>query len=302
MKNIHILPTKNQSRLYFDVVTKKLLLQEKLSLNATSFPIEKRNIYITSDEEIKEGDWFHLDMSHSDTLPDEIHQMGNDNWSKTGGIHFCEGNSWVKSCKKIILTTDQDLIKDGVQAIPDEFLEWFVKNPSCEEVEVKNSILKIPNRYDDDYRAIPYYKIVIPKEIDVLELGQIISKEKPKYTISNLDNDKYKDFSVSKEKPKQETELDAYYRNGIGGVIQETLEEAAEKYDENNTNDEYGKSYRAFIEGAKWQAERSYSEEEVYNIIQQLRLQLKTGVLKWQDDFEFDLSEWFEQFSKLKNG
>ena len=44
---------------------------------------------------------------------------------------------------------------------------------------------------------------------------------------------------------------------------QETLEEAAEKYDENNTNDEYGKSYRAFIEGAKWQAERLYSEEEV---------------------------------------
>lgn len=51
----------------------------------------------------------------------------------------------------------------------------------------------------------------------------------------------------------------------------ETLEEVAEKYDENNTNDEYGKSYRAFIAGAKWQAERSYSEEEVgellYNVI-----------------------------------
>ena len=52
---------------------------------------------------------------------------------------------------------------------------------------------------------------------------------------------------------------------------QETLEEAAEKYDENNTNDEYGKSYRAFKNGAKWQQERMYSEEEVgelvYNII-----------------------------------
>jgi hypothetical protein len=40
-----------------------------------------------------------------------------------------------KEVCKIILTTDQDLIKDGVQAIDDEFLEWFVKNPSCEEVE-----------------------------------------------------------------------------------------------------------------------------------------------------------------------
>jgi hypothetical protein len=34
------------------------------------------------------------------------------------------------------MTTDQDLIKDGVQAIDDEFLEWFVQNPSCEEVGV----------------------------------------------------------------------------------------------------------------------------------------------------------------------
>ena len=28
-------------------------------------------------------------------------------------------------CKKIILTTDTDLIADGVQAIDDNFLEWF---------------------------------------------------------------------------------------------------------------------------------------------------------------------------------
>ena len=50
--------------------------------------------------------------------------------------------------------------------------------------------------------------------------------------------------------------------------------------------------------GAKWQQERSYSKEEVYNITQQLKLKLKTGVLKWQDDFEFDLEKWFEQFKK----
>ena len=35
----------------------------------------------------------------------------------------------------IILTTDQDLIADGIQSIDDEFLEWFVKNPSCEYVD-----------------------------------------------------------------------------------------------------------------------------------------------------------------------
>lgn len=167
MKNIHILPTKNQSRLYFDVVTKKLLLQERLSLNATCFPIEKRNIYITNDEEIKDEDWC-IDINNSQPFLCLRNQ-------KDGIYERYNGNSWVrlhKNCKKIILTTDQDIIKDGVQAINDEFLEWFVKNPSCEEVEVK--WVKTPDGifYAND---VPYgcYKIIIPKEIDTLELGQI---------------------------------------------------------------------------------------------------------------------------------
>ena len=40
---------------------------------------------------------------------------------------------------KVILTTNKLLIKDGVQAIDDEFLEWFVANSSCEHVEVQTS-------------------------------------------------------------------------------------------------------------------------------------------------------------------
>jgi hypothetical protein len=36
--------------------------------------------------------------------------------------------------RKVVLTTDQKLIKDGVQAIDDEFLDWLVKNPSCESL------------------------------------------------------------------------------------------------------------------------------------------------------------------------
>jgi hypothetical protein len=58
---------------------------------------------------------------------------------------------------KVILTTNKLLIKDGVQAIDDEFLEWFVKNPSCEEVEVdKNWNYPLDKSWK--------YKIIIPKE------------------------------------------------------------------------------------------------------------------------------------------
>ena len=111
------------------------------------------NIYITSDEEIKEGDW---------TLM--FDDLGNlflcDKPQQYLGIE--KGHHLNKGLKKIILTTDQDLIKDGVQSIDDEFLEWFVKNPSCEKIEVE----KAP--YDGTKSISKYwggeYKITIPSE------------------------------------------------------------------------------------------------------------------------------------------
>ena len=75
-------------------------------------------------------------------------------------------------------------------------------------------------------------------------------------------------------------------------IMTETLEEAAEKYDENNTNDKYGKSNKAIIEGAKWQAERSYSEEEVLDIIENA---FQSSLLT---NKKISISEWFEQFKK----
>jgi len=71
--------------------------------------------------------------------------------------------------KKIILTTDQELIKDGVQTIDDEFLDWFVKNSSCEWVEAK-LIEEIPSGFtfgmfgNDEPPTELVYKIIIPKE------------------------------------------------------------------------------------------------------------------------------------------
>ena len=38
--------------------------------------------------------------------------------------------------KKIILTTDDDIINDGVQSIDDEFLEWFCSKNG--QVTLKN--------------------------------------------------------------------------------------------------------------------------------------------------------------------
>ena len=107
----------------------------------------KENIHITSDEEIKEGDWsYNIEQN---IVAKCIHIEGLSNGYYKG--------------KKIILTTDQDLIKDGVQAIDDEFLEWFVKNPSCEEVETVFNNRGISG-VEKILKTFGEYEIIIPKE------------------------------------------------------------------------------------------------------------------------------------------
>jgi hypothetical protein len=156
MKNIHILQTGKPSRLHeFGNIW--------FSHKEPTECFRNYEIYINSDEEIKEGDWFHLDMSNNDRS-DEIHQMGDNKWSKTGGINFSQPSAWTICCKKIILTTDPELIKDGVQAIDDEFIEWFVNNPGCEYVEVKVEFIQTPDNLKDGF----YYKIIIPQEEEIV--------------------------------------------------------------------------------------------------------------------------------------
>jgi hypothetical protein len=151
MKNIHLLPTDKPSRL-FDFMT-ALVLTDNVSPNDSG---TNHHIYITSsDEEIKEGDWV---ISNYGEL-----------------IKISYKGSKVKEnvnefCKKIILTTDQDLIKDGVQPIEDYFLEWFVKNPSCEYVEIKKgsyNLSPMEEMLEKEYvpkGTFDTYKIIIPQE------------------------------------------------------------------------------------------------------------------------------------------
>ena len=96
-----------------------------------------KHIYITSDEEIKKGDWFYCFQTNN-----SLKCFKKEN-SLLNGYHT--------KYTKIILTTDIDLIKDGIQPIDDDFLEWFVKNPSCEFVEVRYEVLKPFQSIDKGY-------------------------------------------------------------------------------------------------------------------------------------------------------
>lgn len=325
MKNIHILPTDKPSMLCF----RNYLFINKDNIGTYS-NVEFKNIYITSDEEIKEGDYIGYPTLNIWT---PIKYLGGD----------LTGNE-----KKIILTTDQDLIKDGVQAIDDEFLEWFVNNPSCEEVDIKliDTFKKTNDVYVDEiasgnyYQIIKKYKIIIPKE----ELTRKIDTRKPKqYPIGGYAPGNYSCTCVTckinfigdkravqcepcaivatQEDSKQEYELigecNGNNDNGCfmdscghncGCFIIQLKEDPIDKIAKNFVldNSDMRASHSvgefaefAFKEGAKWQAENSYSEEEVYKIIQKLRLKLKSGVKQWQDDFEFDIEKWFEKNKKV---
>jgi len=169
MKNVHVLLTDKPSR-FFNTNTGEFHFREHYAPD-TIQTCKNHNIYITSDEEIKVGDCVLL--TNSNIL------------SKCGMIPL--PFPW----KKIILTTDQDLINDGVQPINDEFLEWFVKNPSCEKVGIENGWgLEI------DIET-PYYKIIIQKEENIYD--EYLKDELKKYK-----NIKAIVFNKPEE-PKQET-------------------------------------------------------------------------------------------------
>ena len=190
MKNLFLLPTDKASRIIKSQDNDFILLNTnvpnwfEINLNTT-----KQNIYITNDEEIKEGDYGVLGESIL-----SYHQM-HKRWGMPQG-------------KKIILTTDADLVEDGVQAIPDDFLEWFVSkvNDSGKSIDIV-SIDKI-GLVSDNGRVLygHKYKIVIPKEEPKLNL------EKEMFELEQeLDIPSHLRFHNS----KTQTEIDEDYSGGL---------------------------------------------------------------------------------------
>jgi hypothetical protein len=163
MKNIHVLPTDKPSRLRIGDNRNVVLGLMQNSIVSRNDNFTNQHIYITSDDEIKEGDWFYVKTSniYGGNVVVKSLGFGENCWSDNILTETTDEKGYHKShCVKIILTTDPKLIKDGVQAIDDEFLEWFVKNPSCEMIEVQKGFA--------DGTAYGYNfvdcKIIIPQE------------------------------------------------------------------------------------------------------------------------------------------
>jgi hypothetical protein len=241
MKNIHVLPTEKPSKLCYDRDDNLLFAPNA----GFTYGDGKQHLYITSNEEIKVGDYI-------------IELDGNEVFCSKGVMGK---NDW---CKKIILTTDQDLIKDGVQEISKDFLQWFVKNPSCEYVEVqeKQHFEADKSKRINPLNGVYYsYKIIIPQEEP---------KQEPVFPQVNIIDEwltEHGDPEITKQVEREAEEL----------MKDKELEDAAENYRYNFDKFSGGldTTFTAinFIKGAQWQAERMLKE-----------LQLRLLIIKSEPD------------------
>jgi hypothetical protein len=132
--------------------------------------------------------------------------------------------------KKIILSTDLEIIKDGVQQIDYDFLKWFVNNTDCEEVETIYDFFNPMGR-----------------KVNPFDLTQNLSKCVWKYNIII---------------PQEEPDYTALLQQV--GTRQETLEEAAER-----AVNSCFKQQSLFKLGANWQAEQIHGQDYLQGFIDQ---------------------------------
>ena len=258
MKNIHVLPTNNYSPLVHSTNKYGGYFKSEHYSPMKEMGDSYQNIYITNDEEIKEGDcsfYPPFGVGKNIVINGEIcfHIEAKD-----GKGSFTQRTyQTLDRNKKIILTTDQDLIKNGVQPINDEFLEWFVKNPSCEDVKVE-LIEEIPSGFtfgmfgNDEPPTELVYKIIIPKE-----------------------------------EPKQETLEEVAHKMlvdyGIKSIGQSIGVPTVKKL---------------MVNMAKWQAERMHSEEDLKEAFEAGHKKGFSGYPNTENWKELPFEKWFEQFKK----
>ena len=306
MKNIYILPTDKPSVLGRFIDTNNLFLRVSNDIPRG----ENVNIYITSDEEIKEGDVVKIPCGVG-KVKELSWKFGNNNPSYIVEDIFIyklrygqkEGELQINSfryedVKKIILTTDQDLIKNGVQAIDDEFLEWFIKNPNCEEIEV------VDVRSLGVYGSYYPYKINIPKketkqetleEAKVNNLIKLFGKDFDLEPSSEMKNCNESFMAGAKWQQEQEQSNENSWFNEYQKVEDYIIKRIGDKFLE-ATPEKYNTASEATIALLEnnWQQEQNkklYSEEEVLEIIDSL-------FHRYASSFRIDAKEYFLQFKK----
>ena len=157
MKNIFLIPTDKESRLWRDLDSNKLTFDNLSHSNSNECTkCSHEYVYITSDSKF---------------VRDEYITDGIEVIKATSKLVDAQGLVGRRDWNKIIITTDPELIKDGVHPIGEDFLKWFVENPTCIKVEVVYGLFNPMGRQVDPNdlgqnhsKCVWKYKIITTKE------------------------------------------------------------------------------------------------------------------------------------------
>jgi hypothetical protein len=268
MKNIYILMTDKPTWFHKSILTG--VLRKSSSCIDDMRQAYGVNIHITSDEKFVKDEYITDGMEVIRATPKLVDAQG-----------LVNRRDW----KKIILSTDEVLIKDGVQKIGEGFLNWFVKNPSCERIEftpyLKDIIdpatnIKYPSvqfgHFDETKMIFRYhYELIVPNEESKQEtLEETIDK-------ASLLEFPIKEWYRSDDYNREEITAarDGFKRGAKWMKEQYTIEEQHIGHSINDSDKEY---IKGFNEGSKWQQEQDknkFSEKEVLDLIQFLSMNVE---------------------------
>jgi len=285
--DVVMLPTdvKNHTPLGFQThgSGKDLLVGKKVpagSGQGNSFnPYFPQHLYILSDEEIKEGDYYiHSGIEHN--TKKQYHTL-NQCYKplRQVDLKWLVDGMYASNCKKVIATTDSSLwLNDDtvpypktktLPQIPQQFIEHYIgeynKNNVINKIlvevnvkykhyyktgEIMSSLSEVPDFNSHNMKCERVEKITILKLNQNNEISILTEQEKITYTEAAKNEERIFNASMMNKK-------------------QETVEEAAKNTTNKYINErEKQTAYLEFIEGVKWQAERNYSREEVIELIE----------------------------------
>ena len=112
--------------------------QGNISLGAGEYAnkefYEPQEIYITSEDPIKEGDWCLYNKNHNSEKPCwEIIKCGK---IENEDMHAQSDGKLILWMKNVIVTTNPVLIADLVQAVKKNFIMYFIANKGLDFIEV----------------------------------------------------------------------------------------------------------------------------------------------------------------------
>jgi hypothetical protein len=286
MKNLHIIKTDEPSRLGRFVDTRNLFLRTPNDLPRG----ENVNVYITVDDTIKIGD--------REIIDNECRKL-----------KFTKNETRIG--KKVILSDDPKLVKDGVQEISDDFLEFLVQNPSCEVVKID---LVPVNEFGSGITVGGYgfdkfkYKIILPKEEPKQEFPIVNGSSVCTITVTD-EIGKPIPYCGELEEPKQKTTMKETLEevNKLALLFHNTYEKLAPSFGYETRQDTKEFDFKSnngklmvavCAEILKWQQEQDknkYSEQDMDNYAEYCIQHFAKSQIGQP---YLSAKEWFSQFKK----